>query len=84
MYEYILRKSLENEFCGAGAGGAEIIMRPGAGAEIIFVINIFCSQFGVCQDEEKQISASIMQCSTTFILQNSFKWQYIVVAGTGA
>ena len=48
MYEYILRKSLENEFCGAGAGGAEIIMRPGAGAEIVSIINIFCSQFGGC------------------------------------
>ena len=31
--------------CGAGA---EIILRPGAGAEIIIIINIFCSQFGGC------------------------------------
>ena len=29
--------------CRAGAGGAEIILRPGAGAEIIFIINIFYS-----------------------------------------
>ena len=28
-----------------GAGGAKIIWGPGAGAEIIFLINIFCSQF---------------------------------------
>ena len=31
-----------------GAGGADIILRPGAGAEIIFIINIFCNQFGGC------------------------------------
>ena len=28
-------------------------MRPGAGAEIVFLINIYCSQFGGCWDEEK-------------------------------
>ena len=32
----------------AGAGGAKIILRPGAGAKIIFTINIFCCQFGGC------------------------------------
>ena len=36
----------KQQCCGAGAGGAEIILRPGAGAEIIFVIIIFCSPFG--------------------------------------
>ena len=42
-----------------GAGGAEIILRPGAGAEIISIINIFCSQFGGCEDEETLNSTSI-------------------------
>ena len=34
---------------------------PGAGAgdEIKFLINIFCSQFGECYDEDKLISTSI-------------------------
>ena len=32
---------------------------PGAGAEIKFFINIFCSQFGRCYDEDKLISNSI-------------------------
>ena len=31
----------QNQCCGAGAGGAEIILRPGAGADIILIINIF-------------------------------------------
>ena len=31
--------------CGAGAGGAEIIWGPGAGAENNFEINIFCNLF---------------------------------------
>ena len=31
----------------------------GAGAEIKFLINIFCSQFGGCYDEDKLISTSI-------------------------
>ena len=66
----------------AGAGGAKIILRPGAGAEIIFIINIFCCQFGGCQVEEKLISTSI---SMVLLLQNSFKWQYyMAVAGAGA
>ena len=30
-----------SQCCGAGAGGAEIILRPGAGAEIIFIIKYF-------------------------------------------
>ena len=37
-------------------------------------------QFGGCQDEEKLISTSI---SIEQLLQNSFKWQYMAVAGTG-
>ena len=32
---------------------------PGAGAGIKFVINIFCSQFGGCYDEDKLIFTSI-------------------------
>ena len=32
--------------CGAGAGGPEIFWGPGAGAEIFFLIHMFCSQFG--------------------------------------
>ena len=31
----------------------------GAGAEIKFLINMFCSQFGGCYDEEKRIPTSI-------------------------
>ena len=31
----------------------------GPGAEIKFLINIFCSQFGGCYDEDKLISTSI-------------------------
>ena len=55
-------------------------MRPGAGAgtEIIFVINIFCIQFSGRWDEEKLISTSI---SMLLLLKNSFKWQYMAVAG---
>ena len=47
--------------CGAGTSGTEIILGPGAGAraEIKFLINIFCSQFGGCYDEDKLISTSI-------------------------
>ena len=32
---------------------------PGAGVEIKFLINIFCSQFGGCYNEDKLISTSI-------------------------
>ena len=48
---------------------------PGAGAEIKILINIFCSQFGGCYDEDKLISTSI---------SNSLKCQYMAVAGAGA
>ena len=34
----------------------ETILRPGAGAEIAFLINIICCQFEGCLDEEKLIS----------------------------
>ena len=34
-------------------------MGPGAGTEIKFLINMFCSQFGGCYDEDKLISTSI-------------------------
>ena len=41
--------------CGAGAGGAEIIwdLEPEP------KLDIFCSQFGGCYDEDKLISTSI-------------------------
>ena len=45
--------------CGAGAGGDEIILRHGAGAEIIFIIKKNCSKFGGCYNEERLISTSI-------------------------
>ena len=32
---------------------SRIYLKPGAGANIIFLINIYCSQFEGCQDEEK-------------------------------
>ena len=38
---------------GTGAGGTEIILGPEAGAEIIFIKNIFHSKFRGCQDEKK-------------------------------
>ena len=69
------------QFCGAGARGAEIIWGRGPGAENKFYINIFCSQFGGFQDEEKLISTSI---SIVLQLQNSFMQQYMDVAGAGA
>ena len=64
--------------CGA-AGGAEIIWDPEA--KLNFLINIFCGQFGGCQDEDKLISTSI---SIVLLFQNSFKCQYMAVAGAGA
>ena len=74
---------VNNQRCGAGAGEAKIFLRPGAvaGAEIISLIYIFCSPFGGRQDKEKLISTSI---SMVLLLQNSFKWQYMAVAGAGA
>ena len=63
---------------GAGAGGAESFCVPGAGAEIIFLIKIYGTQSGSCEDEEKLISTPI---SIVLLLYNSFKWQYIAGAG---
>ena len=54
-------------------------MGPGAGAEIK-LINIFCSQFGGCYDEDKFISTS---SSIVLLFQNSLKCQYMAVAGAG-
>ena len=54
---------------------------PGAGAEIKFLINIFCSQFGGCYDEDKLISTSI---SIVLLFLNSLKCQYMAVAVAGA
>ena len=42
---------------------------------------MFCRPFGGCQDEEKLIYTFI---NTVLLLQNSFKWQYMAVAGAGA
>ena len=67
------QKNTNNNQC-CGAGGAEIILRPEA--EIVFIIIIFCSQFGGCYDEEKLISTSI---SMVLLLQNSLKMQYMAV-----
>ena len=53
----------------------------GAGAEIKYLINNFCNQFGGCYDEEKLISTSI---SIVILFYNSLKFQYMVVAGAGA
>ena len=44
-------------------------LRPGAGAELIFLINIYCSQFGGCQDEEKPPLRQIYYGTTTVIVQ---------------
>ena len=41
--------------CGAGAGGAEIILGPGAGAKIICLINIFCTKANLELTEENKI-----------------------------
>ena len=54
---------------------------PGAGAEIKFLINIFCRQFGGCYDEDKLISTSI---SLVLLFYNSLKYQYMAGAGAGA
>ena len=45
--------------CGAGSRWSRNYLGPGAGAEIKFLINIFCSQFGGCYDEDKLISSSV-------------------------
>ena len=54
---------------------------------MIFLINIYCSQFGGCSVEEKpplrHISDSTVQCTTVIVLY-SFKWQHMAGAGTGA
>ena len=47
-------------------------LRPGAGAEMIFLINIYCSQFGRCKDEENIISnISCYRGVWIFIQKNS-------------
>ena len=47
-------------------------LRPGAGAEMIFLINIYCSQFGRCMDEENIISnISCYRGVWIFIQKNS-------------
>ena len=56
-------------------------MRPGAGAEIICLINIYWSQFGGCQDEEQPVSTSF---GMALLVQISFKWQYMAGASAGA
>ena len=55
-------------------------LRPGAGvgAKIIFFMNIYCSQFGGCKNEEKLIHTSI---GMILLLYNSFKRQYKTGAG---
>ena len=53
--------------------------RPGAGAEIICLINIYCRGG---KDEEKPPLRHISY-GTTFI-NYSFKWQYMADAGAGA
>ena len=45
--------------CGAGAGAGVGAGAGAGGAEIILVINIYCSQFGGCKDEETLISTYI-------------------------
>ena len=53
----------------------------GPGAEIKFLIYMFCSQFGGCYDEDKLISSSF---SIVLLFQNSLKCQYMALAGAGA
>ena len=55
-------------------------LRPGAGVgvKIIFFMNIYCSQFGGCKNEEKLIYTSI---GMILLLYNSFKRQYKTGAG---
>ena len=48
---------------------------------MIFTITVLCSKFGGCQDEEKLMSTSI---TMVLLLKNSFKQQYMAVAGAGA
>ena len=72
--------------CGAGAGGAEIIwdLKPEPEPKI-FVIHIYCSQFGgrYKYNEEKLFSTSIgkVLCNTV----EQFKLQYTYsIGGAGA
>ena len=48
LYFLIFFLCIQATYMYAGAGGAEIIWGPRAGAENKFKINIFCSQFGGC------------------------------------
>ena len=71
------RSRWSRNYLRSGAGGG--------GAEIIFLINVYCGQFGGCWDKEKQISTSI---ETYFLWYNynwhstySFKWHYTAKAG---
>ena len=56
----------------------------GAGAEIKFLINIFCSQFGGCYNEDKLISTSISVVLLFLSILEQLKCQYMAVAEAGA
>ena len=60
-------------------------MRSGAGAEIIVLTNIYCSQFGFggCQDEENT-NFYLHWYGTATAVIDSFKWQYCIMAGAEA
>ena len=73
-YRIVLRRSWWRQNC----------LRSGAG--IIYIIIIYCSQFGGCWDKGKLISTSIGTVLQYYycLLKNSIKWQYIARAGAGA
>ena len=57
-------------------------LRPEAGAEIIFLINIYFSQFGGWYDEEKP---PLRHTATVFLMVLQLEqWQYLAGAGAGA
>ena len=59
-------------------------LRPGAGAEIIFLINIFYPQFGLDAGMKKNLLKDYFVWYTVLPLKYSFKWQYMAGAGAGA
>ena len=70
-----------DQCCGASRSRwSRNYLRSIAGTEFIFLINIYSSQFGGCQDEDKLVSTSF---GMVLLLQNSFKWQCIAGAGAG-
>ena len=60
IYRYLpFVKYLSNTVLRSRSRWSRNYLGPGAGAKIKFLINIFCSKFGGCYDEDELISTSI-------------------------